>query len=119
MWVYQDGVTVGAGAGPGLLVDFGVGADGSSPDTDPSWGWTEAAYNTDIDGLAPGDLANDEYGAMVVAPELPGVYDFCARVSADAGRSWTYCDFGGSPDCPGGGSDDGYSPDSAGELTVE
>ncbi len=115
-WVYQGGVTVGAGAGTGVDVQLGFGPDGTSPVTDARWSWSPMTYNADKDGLSAGDLANDEYGGTFVAPE-PGAWDYCARVSVDGGRSWTACDAGGEG-CPGRGSDDGYAPASAGQLTV-
>jgi hypothetical protein len=116
VWVYQAGVTEGAGRGMGLMVEVGVGDDGSVPDD--GWDWAPGAYNLDKDGLFAGDLANDEYMGAFDGPVENGAYDYAGRVSADGGASWTYCDLGGDT-CGGAGSDDGYSPAEAGRLTVE
>jgi len=117
VWVYQGGVTEGAGRGAGVTVQLGVGPDGSDPASAAGWTWSSAAYNVDKDGLSPGDLANDEYTGTFTAPSTAGAYDYCGRVSVDSGASWTYCDLGGSG-CSGGGSGDGYSAATAGQLTV-
>ena len=115
VWVYQASSTPGAGRGAGLTVQVGVGADGSSPDASGSW--STATYNVDKDGLVAGDLANDEYQGAFTVPAAAGSYDYAARVSADAGASWTTCDLGGAS-CGGGGSGDGYNAATAGQLTV-
>ncbi len=115
-WIYQTGVTDTVGAGAGLHVELGIGADGTTPD-DPSWAWTPMSWFSDKDGLVAGDLSNDEYAGTAVVPSAPGSYDYAARVSADAGLSWTWCDAGGSS-CGGLGSDDGYASASAGQLDV-
>ena len=117
VWVYQAGVTEGVGVGPGIQVEVGVGPDGSNPATSSSWVWSGASYNVDTDGLSVGDRANDEYSGNFVAPLVSGSYDYCGRVSADGGRSWAYCDLGGSG-CGGSGSSDGYSAVTTGNLTV-
>lgn len=119
VWVYQAGVTEGAGQGTGVTVDVGVGDDGTNPATSGTWGWTAASWFDDKDGLTPGDLANDEYTGTFTAPSATGSHDYAARASADGGISWTYCDFGGATECLGNGSDDGYSSTMAGDLTVE
>lgn len=115
-WVYQAGVTDGVGEGIGMTVEVGVGPDGSDPATDTSWSWASMSYNVDTDGLSPD--ANDEYAGSFVAPSTAGDYDFCLRVSADGGASWTYCDAGGVS-CGGLGSSDGYLPAEAGQLVVQ
>ena len=115
-WVYQDGVTQGAGEGAGLTVQFGVGPGGGDP-SDGTWSWESATYNTDKDGLSSGDLANDEFTGTVTAPSASGDYDVCARVSIDGGSSWTYCDHGGDS-CGGDGTNDGYSASDSTALTV-
>jgi hypothetical protein len=113
-WVYMAGVTDAEGAGAGLTVEVGLGAEGTLPDE--VWSWTSAAYLMDKDGLSPGDLANDEYQARMTAPSAPGTYAYAGRVRAGAGR-WTLCDLGDT--CGGSGSDDGYDPSTAGALTVD
>jgi hypothetical protein len=116
VWVYQGGITVGAGQGAGVSVEVGVGPDASDPSAG-GWTWSIGGYNGDKDGLTAGDLSNDEYQGSFTTPATLGSYDYCGRVSADGGASWTYCDSGGSS-CGGSGSDDGYSAANAGQLSV-
>ncbi|MCK6507568.1 hypothetical protein L6R53_30075 [Myxococcota bacterium] len=120
LWVYEESVTEGVGAGSGLSVQVGVGADGSDP-SGGTWDWSVAAWSSDKDGLTPGDLANDEYAGSFALPSTAGRYDYAGRVSADGGRSWLYCDLAEADanGCGGAGSGDGYDPDDAGQLTVE
>lgn len=115
-WAYEFGVTMGIGAGKGVLMDLGIGADGSDP-ASGAWTWTAMAWFGDKDGLKAGDLANDEYMGHGVAPATAGTYDYAVRTSADYGLSWTYCDLGGNS-CAGVGSTDGYSTSNTGSLTV-
>ena len=57
--VYKEGVTVGMGPGSGITAELGWGQG-----TDyESFAYESMAYNVDVDGLTPGDLSNDEYGA--------------------------------------------------------
>lgn len=120
-WVYHEGVTVGAGQGSGVSVQVGVGSVGTSPEGS-GWTWTAATYNVDVDGLIPGDLANDEYGTAIVAPSTAGTWDFGCRVSLDAGVTWRTCDLGdgGTGSCGAGlgGSGDGWDTLTAGKLRV-
>ena len=111
VYIYEEGVTGEAGSGAGLTVDLGVGPDGESP-TD-AWAWESCLFNLHKPGLDPAVLDNDEYACQVSALEV-GVYDYAARVSVDGGP-WLYCDMGGDF---GVGSEDGYSPSTAGSLTV-
>jgi hypothetical protein len=97
-------------------VDLGVGGEGTDPATE-RWVWTAMGYNTDKDGLLPGDLSNDEYQGRFTAPGAAGAYNYAARATADDGASWLYCDTGGNT-CGGSGSDDGYTPDHAGTCAV-
>ena len=114
IWVYEAGTTDRPGEGEGIEVHLGIGADGTIPDE--YWSWTDAYYHEDKDGLEPGDGANDEYEAIAIAPETLGVYDYAARVRVTGG-AWTLCDLG--HECSDGtGSDDGYSPATAGALIV-
>lgn len=121
VWVYEPKLTQGAGAGAGVQVELGVGPDGSDPASDGTWAWTAAAWSADKDGLAAGDLANDEHSGTFLLPAAVGSYDYCGRVSLDGGASWRYCDLAENDGngCGGAGSDDGYSPAAAGALTVK
>lgn len=103
---YVEGITPGAGRGAGVTAQIGFGPAGSAP---TGWTWADATYNTDVDGLVPGDLANDEYAASVVPPAA-GAFGYAYRFSADSGATWLYCDLNGS--------DDGFSPADAGTLVV-
>ncbi len=106
-WIYEGGVSQGAGQGVGVLFDVGVGNAGSDPESDASWRWFPMDYFADKDGLSAGDLANDEYVGTFAVPGTPGTYAYTARASADDGLTWTLCDLGGDS-CNLGGSSDGY-----------
>jgi hypothetical protein len=107
--VFSDGSTPGGGQGSGIMAQLGHGDAGSDPETDGSWQWVDATYNVSVDGLVPGDLANDEYMASLsVATE--GAYDYAYRFSKDGGASWLYCDLDGS--------DNGYDTGQSGTLDV-
>lgn len=107
--VFIAGVTVGAGAGPGVTAQVGYGPPGTDPAASSAWNWADAAYNVDVDGVAPGDRANDEYmGTLTVS--AAGTYDMAYRFSRDGGTTWTYCDRDGSTN--------GYLPAQAAQLTV-
>jgi len=98
--VYHPDVTDKPGQGLGITADLGYGPDGDMPWED-SWVWTEAVYNVDAGN-------NDEYMATMNVP-VAGTYDYAYRYSLDGGL-YCYGDLNGS--------DDGYSPDQAGSLTV-
>lgn len=121
VWVYQAGVTKGAGQGTGIQVELAFEDRGYAESfaTDPSiWPWFyQLSYNADKDGINPGDLANDEYQGVLTGQSAAGDYRYAARATADEGLSWTYCDLGGST-CGGAGSDDGFSVFDAGIFTV-
>lgn len=117
-WVYVVGVTDGSGEGGDIEAQVGFGPTTADPSVDDSsWTWFDAAYNTDKDGLAPGDLANDEYAATMIAPSSAGTYAYAYRFSTDYGASWVYADLG--DDCGGVGTIDGFDLADAGEMTVE
>ncbi len=109
-WVYEAGVTEGDGQGAGIDSEAGVGDDGTSPASHLSWQWFSGVYNGDKDGLVPGDKANDEYMSDIIAPAVAGKYDYGFRFRLNGG-AWKYGDLDGS--------DNGYSPDQAGVLTVQ
>lgn len=117
-WVYKTGVTGGTGAGPGISSQVGYGDPADDPSDDGStWTWFDGAYFADKDGLAPGDKANDEHLAVLVAPTARGTYAYAYRFSTDDGASWIYADLG--EDCGGLGTVDGFDVADAGVLTVD
>jgi hypothetical protein len=100
--VWIDGVTNRLGATVGLTAELGYGPDGSDPSVAPTtWQWTPAAFNLDVDN-------NDEFVATLTVA-TPGGYDYCYR-SSYLGGAWLYADLDGT--------DNGYSPATAGALTV-
>ena len=101
-YVFQPGVTEPIGWGPGIHAQAGIGLDGTLPHTDPSWIWFNASYSADIGN-------NDEYTTSLPSPYQPGLYDYCFRFRYLEG-DWKYGDFDGS--------DNGYTPEQAGSLTV-
>lgn len=115
-WVYEGSVTEGVGRGTLVTMEVGVGPDGSDPATSAGWTWSSMSYNVDKDGLFPGDLANDEWMGTFTVPAA-GAWDFAVRATADGGASFAYCDVGGDT-CGGAGTDDGYDPADAGQLTA-
>lgn len=88
------------------------------PGAPESWQWVPAAPDPDWAGdAAPGpNDAFDAYARQLTAPATPGAYGIAFRVSGDAGATWTLCDrdLGPGED----GSEDGFSIDAVGELTV-
>ncbi|MCA2977410.1 MAG: hypothetical protein INH37_03925, partial [Myxococcaceae bacterium] len=79
--------TSAAGAAPGFRVQVGLGAQDNAS-TSGLWGWADAAYLSDVS-------ARDVY-ALTFAPSYTGARAVSARVSANGGTSWTYCDLNGS-----------------------
>ena len=100
--VFKSYITDGDGQGSGIYAQAGIGAHGTMPDTDPSWTWFDADYTGDNKG-------NDVYAKSLQASLAPGIYDYCYRFNIEGG-DWTYGDIDGS--------DNGYSPDMAGILTI-
>ena len=104
-------VTTGIDEIVGLAVELGVGVGGSLPDD--AWSWVSAEANTAwVDQISPDA---DQYRATFETTE-PGDFDYAFRVSLDDGGHWVYCD--GRGGAGANGSEDGYSPENAGELTV-
>ncbi|HPB33116.1 MAG TPA: hypothetical protein PLB62_16825, partial [Candidatus Sumerlaeota bacterium] len=101
--VYIAGVTDPAGKANGIAAQAGLGPENSNPASDPGWLWVKAEYNTDSGN-------NDEYTTHLIAPVLPGKYDYCFRFRYHGGN-WVYGDTDGS--------DNGYSVDKAGKLLVK
>jgi glycosidase/fibronectin type 3 domain-containing protein len=105
--VWLENVTNQPGPTDGLRAQLGFGPDGSDPSMDTSWVWEDAIFETD----AVDDLGNlvDQYIGMML-PEAVGTYDYAFRFSTSDGRDWVYADMDGS--------ENGYSADQAGSLTV-
>lgn len=104
--VYQQGVTEGVGAGPGITAQFGYGAAGTLIDAsgnvqDSAFTWVNATFNVDQGN-------NDEYLATVPTPAI-GTYKYAYRVSLNGGP-YLYCD--------ATGPDDGIAEADLGTLTV-
>lgn len=90
--VYVQGVTTGAGRGPGVRAQVGFGPVTAAPGG-PSWSFLEAAYEGDSSGA--GTLSNDVYTGTLVAG-IPGSYAVAYRFSRDDGQTWAYCDLDGT-----------------------
>ncbi len=97
--VYEEGVTEGIGQGSGIKSQIGYG---NSSDNFDKWKWKDAVYNVD-------EGNNDEYVAKITSDSV-GVYAFVYRYSMDDGLTWVYCDKDGT--------DNGFSMDQAGKITV-
>jgi hypothetical protein len=95
---FMEGVTQGEGQGAGIEAELGWG------NGDPAqFAFTPMTYNVDKDGLAPGDLSNDEYGATLEIPTT-GEFSYIARMRVQGRPDWVYCDLDGSEngaDTPG------------------
>jgi hypothetical protein len=111
--VYVAGVTdqsVNNDLHPLLVAEVGWGADGSDPAVD-AWTWVAATDNPGWDGTVFGEPNNDEYMADL-SIDTVGTWDYAIRFSGDGGTEWVYCDL---DDLLTGG----YTPDQAGDATVE
>jgi fibronectin type 3 domain-containing protein len=105
--VWIENVTNQTGPTDGLLAQLGFGPDRSDPGSDTSWVWEDAIFESDaVDDL--GNLVDQYIGTML--PEAVGSYDYAYRFSTSEGRDWVYADLDGS--------ENGYSTDQAGSLTV-
>lgn len=102
----------------GLEAKFGWGPQGtvpSPPGEDGAWTWKGASAARDWDAVVGGEPGVDEYRASTTAPDV-GRYGLAFAFSGDSGRTWRLCDLGGEPGSDG--SEDGYRPETAGELVV-
>ncbi|MBE2249068.1 MAG: IPT/TIG domain-containing protein [Myxococcus sp.] len=95
--------TAAPGAAPGLRAQIGMGAQDDAS-TSPLWGWANATYLNDVSG-------RDVYG-LTFQPSYTGLRAVSARVSADDGMTWTYCDLNGS-------DQNGYEVSQQYNVTVE
>jgi glycosidase len=100
--VWIDGVTNRPGPTESLRAQLGFGPDGSNPDGNAAWTWTEARFNVDAGN-------NDEFVASML-PTADGTYDYAYRYTTTGGRDWVYADLDGIQN--------GYSPAQAGSLVV-
>ena len=117
--VFAEGITdLTDGVDPDAMLvgEVGLGPDLSLPEDNQDWSWTAAAGTPDWSALAANDVGNDEYTAELPAPIEQGQYDFAYRFSLDGGTTWTYCDKAAGFEHDG--SEDGYQPENAGDLTV-
>lgn len=94
--------TGSVGAAPGFIVQVGMGARDNASQSG-LWGWADAAYVNDVN-------LRDVY-ALTFAPSYTGDRAVSARVSANGGTSWTYCDLNGS-------DVNGYEPSLQYNVTV-
>jgi hypothetical protein len=104
--VLEPGVTPGSGQGNGILVEFGLGPDGTIP-SGGNWQWTSGEYAGDEED-------QDVYQGTLVVPGL-GEYDVAARFRLEQWTTWTYADLDGND--LGSGGTNGYSPSQAARLT--
>ena len=94
----------------GLVGAGGIGPQGVDPGDDPDGLWTWIAADGDLTwDDADGEAGHDRYEAVLEAPAV-GTWAVAFRFSMDDGATWLLCD--------GDGSDDGYDPAAAGELTT-
>lgn len=93
-------VTAGSGQGAGVRAQVGFSSTvGATPSTS-DFTWSDAAYVTDADGAAQGDLARDAYaGSVTLAGPTTGtqiIYFLAVRFSVDDGQTWTLADRDGA-----------------------
>jgi hypothetical protein len=77
--VYAQGITDQVGQGAGVTLALGYGAPGTDPAVASGWTWVPMTFKEDVDGLVPGDHANDRYEASLAPPD--GSYDVAVRAS--------------------------------------
>ena len=90
-----------------VTAEIGYGDVG---DDATGFAYSAAAYNVDLDGLEPGDLANDEWGGPLTVADA-GSYNYAIRFKVEDDTDWTYCDLDGS--------DNGVAGDQLGVLDVD
>jgi len=83
--VYVATVTDQVGQGPGLKLQVGFGPDISG------LVWSDATYESDVDGLSAGNHANDQYSATLIAPSAAGTSFAAYRASVNNGATYVYC----------------------------
>lgn len=110
--------TSGPDLDPDLSAKVGWGPFGTEPDepgASGAWTWKGASPVQDWDGAAALEPTVDEYRLTTSAPDV-GRYGVVFAFSGDAGRTWRFCDLGGTPDPDEIG--DGFSADNVGDLVV-
>lgn len=104
--VYVEGCTDGDTECEVIDAQLGYGDPTVDPTQDSSgYTWVPATYNADHTADD-----NDEFQANFT-PTAVGPLHYAYRFSVDGGTTWTYCDRNGS--------EDGFSLDDAGDVTVE
>ena len=99
--IYIKDVTDAIGPGANINVQFGMGPYGTDGSKDMNWTWTVSSFNMDQGNM-------DEYKTAINS-STPGNYSYSYRFSY-SGNSWLYVDIDGS--------DNGYSVNKQGYLTV-
>lgn len=106
--VFADGITNGDGQGAMIEAELGWGDTAANYE---NFTYAAMTYNTDKDGLAQGDKANDEYGlAVTIANE--GSYFYAARFRLAGDQDWFYCDVDGHDD------NDPFEADQLGQISI-
>lgn len=90
--VFSEGLTTGAGQGSNIQVELGWGGTGDDVDT---FNFSSMTYDSDVDGLSAGDLANDRYGGTLTVNNA-GDYRYVGRARVGDSGEWTYCDLDGA-----------------------
>lgn len=106
--VFAQGVTDMTGAGQGLSSQLVWG-----PSNQPPSMWSNviaATYKEDVDGLVPGDKANDRFRA-VIQPANEGDFAYAFRFTLDGGQTYAWCDTDGNTPA-------GFKMDKLGSLSV-
>lgn len=105
--VYEEGITGRNNGHDGVYAQFGYTKDLSKAGQVEAYTWIGAYYNSYfVDNVAA--QTNDEYESEVLYLAT-GKYGIAYRFSLDE-KNWTYCDMNGSQD--------GFSGDQAGIVTV-
>ncbi len=103
---------------PGRVrLQVGYFGPGSDPFEAPPAAWTDGVPNPGWDAVAAGEPNNDEYLVTLTLPTGAGDYDYCVRVSGDAGSTWLYGDLD-TGQAGEDGSENGYQSENAGKMVV-
>lgn len=92
-FVFSAGATEGGGPAASIVGELGFGGVGEDVG---DFSYSTMTYTDDIDGLTPGDFANDQYGGTLDVG-VAGDYRFAARFRLESEpNGWVYCDLDGS-----------------------